>query len=90
MLGNNVYIAMSLTRHSRSGKHGRLGHQTERNVMQSLIEKYTFYLVLSNMGHARKFKQMHLCSDFNAGPSEAECLIMNPTATLPFSVVCSC
>ena len=28
-----------------------------------------FYLVFNNMGHSRKFKQMHLCADFNAGPT---------------------
>ena len=30
---------------------------------------YTFYLVFNNMGHSRKLKQMRLCADFNAGPS---------------------
>ena len=57
-----------LTRHSQSGKHGRLGHVI--GTRGSLVEKYTFYLVLNNMGHGRKFKQMRLCADFNAGPSK--------------------
>ena len=57
---------------SGSGKHGRLGHVIgTRNVTRSLVEKYTFHLaVFNNMGHGRKFKQMHLCADFNAGPSK--------------------
>ena len=34
-----------LTRHSRSGKHGRLGHAIgTREMSRSLAEKYTFYL----------------------------------------------
>ena len=63
---------MSLTRHSRSGKHGRLGHLNwnKRNVMWLLFEKYTLYVVFNNMGHGRKFKQMRLCADLNAGSSK--------------------
>ena len=54
--------------------------------MRSLVEKYTFHLILNlenhflinynpfslvsnNMVHVKKFKQLRLCVDFNAGPS---------------------
>ena len=32
------------------------------------FEKYIFYLDFNKTGHGRKFKQMRLCDDFNAGP----------------------
>ena len=61
------------------GKHGRLDHvMGTRNVTRSLVEKYTFYLGFNNMGHSRKFKQMRLCADFNAGPSLCPtCLLLS-------------
>ena len=62
-----------LTHHSRSGKHGRLGHvigTREMSCGRSWRSIFIwFYLVFNNMCHGRKFKQMRLCSDFNAGPS---------------------
>ena len=58
-----------LTRHSRSGKHAlRSRNRKKRSVARSLVENV--YLLFSNTGHGRKFKQMHLCTDFNAGPSK--------------------
>ena len=64
------YCNNRLTRHSRSGKHGRLDQSSKRNVTRSLFHKYTFYLVSNNMDHGRQFKQMRLCADFHAGPSK--------------------
>ena len=49
-----------LTRHPRSGKHGRLGRAIgTTNVTRSLVEKYKFYLI---------FKCV--CADFHARPSK--------------------
>ena len=46
--GSGVFSSLKsvnnrLTRHSRSGKHGRLGHviETREPVTRSLVEKYT-------------------------------------------------
>ena len=56
---------------SITDKHGRLARSRNRNkwnVRRMLVEKYTFYLAFNNIGHCRKFKQMRLWADFNAGP----------------------
>ena len=57
---------------SGTGKHDRLGHviRNKRNVTRSLVEEFTLYLVFNNLNHGKKFMQMYLCADFNAGPSE--------------------
>ena len=76
--GVRVFLSLKsvnsrLTRHSRSGKQGRLGPRNwnKRKVTQSLVEKYTFYIIFNNIGHDGKFKQiMPFRADFHAGPSK--------------------
>ena len=41
------------------------------NLVNHFLRNYNpFYLVINNIGHGRKFKQMRLWADFNAGPSK--------------------
>ena len=64
---------MSLIRHSRSGKHGRLGHQIgtrEMSRVRSLKSIYFIFFFFNIMDHAWKFKQVRLCADFDAGLSK--------------------
>ena len=63
-------VSNRLTRHSRSGKHGRLGHVIGTREMSGRRSLTSIHFISFLMGHGRKFKQMHLCADFNAGQSK--------------------